>query len=94
MPDSESSPELISEEDLVGLTKLFRDFEGCGEPFSRTYKEAKLAFQNRVSEIYFDRIEPNPDFKEWTSSQFHSVIRNICRERLFNSGPQFPSIPN
>jgi hypothetical protein len=94
MPEPENSEPIISEEELVKLTDLFRDFEGCGEPLSRACKEAKLAFSKRVSDLYFERIEPRQEFKEWTSSQFHSVIRNQCRERLHNSGPSFPCVPN
>ena len=92
MSEPEDSRELISEEKLVTLTKLFRDFEGCGDPLSRECKEAKLQFNKLVSDLYFERIHPLEEFKDWTSSQFHSVIRNQCRARLRNSGPPFPCI--
>ena len=90
MPHSENSGGLISEEELVVLTDLFGEFEGAPDPRSQKCKEAKIDFNNLVSELYFKRVQPLPEYQEWTSSQFHSVIRNACRGRLSQTGPRFP----
>ncbi|MDB6041021.1 MAG: hypothetical protein JWM99_4862 [Verrucomicrobiales bacterium] len=89
MPDSDNSAELVSEAELVKLSELLRDFEGASDPRSQKCREANAQFNTLVSNIYFERINPRTEFKEWTSSQFYSVVRNECRARLDNSGPRF-----
>lgn len=89
MPESENSDGIISEKELIELVDLFAQFEGAPDPFSKACKEAKNEFRARISAIYFDRIEPNPSFKEFKTSQFHSVIRNKCRDRLAAGGSKY-----
>ena len=89
MSEQSDSGGLISEQELVVLTNLFLAFEGCPYPLSQKCKEAKNDFNSMVSKLYFERIAPRPDLKDYASSQFYSAIRNVCRQRL-GSGPEFP----
>ena len=90
MSETGDSGGVISEEELKVLTELFLAFEGCPEPRSESCREANIRFRNMVSSLYFERVEPNPSFKGFTSSQFHSAIRNLCRDRISQTGPKFP----
>ncbi len=89
MSESRDSDGLISEEELTVLTGLFFAFEGAPDPLTQKCKEAKVEFGQLVSKLYFERIEPNPKFRQFTSSQFHSLIRNCCRQRISKAGSQF-----
>jgi hypothetical protein len=89
MPESENSGWIVSDEELTALTDLFAQFEGAADPLSQSCKEAKNAFHDQISALYFERIEPRAEFKEWTSSQFFSVIRNQCRTRLKSHGSKY-----
>lgn len=80
----------ISEEELIKLTDLFLASDGCAYPLTKKCREAKNEFRNAVLKLYFDRFERNEKYKEYTSSIFHSAIRNICRQRLAKASPPFP----
>lgn len=89
MSESEDSGWIISEAELIDLVDLFAQFEGAPDPLSQKCKEAKNEFNSRISKIYFERAITNPNFKQFTSSQFHGVIRNTCRARLLSGGSKY-----
>lgn len=89
MLEPSDSSGIISEEELGILCDLFRAFEGALDPEGQIARDAKSSFHEMVGKIYFNRVEPRKEFKEFTSSQFRSMVRNICRRRIASEGPEF-----
>jgi hypothetical protein len=87
MSSGSDSSGLVSEDELKALTELYVSFEGCPEPRTNQCKEAEIAFNQKIDEIYA-RVHKN--YESISRSKFLSYVRNVCRERYAKSGPPFP----
>lgn len=88
MPEEPTSCGLVSEDELAGLTFLFRKFEGASDPLSECSQAAKQNFNSLATQIYTSKVRHN--FVEIDFSLFISMIRNKCRERISKEDPPFP----
>ena len=81
---------IVSEDELVRLTDLFRQFEGASDPMSIRCREAESDFNSLLQKIYSEKVESA--FQSLTFSQFRSFARRKCRIRVVKDGPEFPCV--
>ena len=60
----------LSADELVSLTRLFRQFEGASDPLAIPCREAESAFNSLLEQLYAEKVKAK--FESVTFHQFRS----------------------
>lgn len=83
MPDDADSGTLVSLAELKELAELFDSAENAMVPDSPDAKAAQVAFDNKVQELYDDKLAPDPHFSALIAQPiFKAQVRTKCRQFL------------
>ena len=75
----------VSRDEIAELAALFDRFEFAFDPRAMAAKEAESEFENKVHQIFTERVEhPHPGV---TYTAFHSRVKSLCRIYLKKNAP-------
>jgi hypothetical protein len=85
MPEDGISGEAVSKAELEELADLFDKFEFAFDPLSRSAKEAESRFEDRIRQIYEEKIAPN--YPHIGLVVFSCKVKTLCRVYLKRNAP-------
>ena len=75
----------ITGNEIAELALLFDRFEFAFDPLSRAAREAESEFQEKVKNLFSERIEPR--YSSVSFIVFHSRVKSLCRAYLRKNVP-------
>jgi len=85
MPEDADSQGAVSSAELAELAELFDKFEFAFDPLSKSAKEAESQFEDRVREIFVEKVQPR--YPNLASVVFRCRIKSLCRAYLRKNAP-------
>jgi hypothetical protein len=85
MSEPEVPAGIVSRDDLAALAALFDRYAYAFDPLSLEAREARSQFEDRVLQLYCERVEPN--YQSVSLGDFRAKIRSLCREHLRKNAP-------
>lgn len=85
MPEDGPAKGTVTRSELADLAILFDRFEFAFDPRSRTAKEAESQFEDKVRNLFQERVHPH--FPHVSFVAFHCRIKSLCRTYLKKNPP-------